>query len=130
LGVTLTPDNLKTCHFTPSIALVFWLCDLKYSSKFDYMVRAIQSERNREFNVYFNVMLTRRRTNLLYHVRMLKKSDALSRFYSDNDGSITVVQSKGGPRVRLTDVFNSETRKFSTITVVELTARFATRRGA
>jgi hypothetical protein len=130
LGVTITPDDLRTCHYTPCSAVVFWLGDLKYGSKCDNIIRAIQLGKNKKMNVYFNFMLTRRRTNLLYQVRWEKRAGKIQRFFSDNDGFITIVHHEGDLRYKLTDCFDTNNKTFSTFLVEEFQARFKRRTGA
>jgi hypothetical protein len=124
LGVTITPDDLKTCHYTQNGSIVFRMGDLKYNSPYDAMVRAIKSGRNREIPVFFNFMLTRRRTDLLYHVRMGKRNGQIHRFFSDSDGSITIIPREGDTRFRITDSYNFETKTQTTMTVAELEAKY------
>jgi hypothetical protein len=98
--------------------------DLKYNSPYDDMVRAIKSGRNREIPVFFNFMLTRRRTDLLYHVRMGKRNGQIHRFFSDSDGSITIIPREGDTRFRITDSYNFELKTQTTMTVAELEAKY------
>jgi hypothetical protein len=89
------PNDLRTCHYTQNGSIVFRIGDLKYNSPYDKMVKAITSGRNCEIPVYFNFMLTRRRTDLPYHVRLAKRAGSVHRFFSDCDGSITVIPREG-----------------------------------
>jgi hypothetical protein len=83
-------------------------------------VKAINSRKNWEIPVYFNFMLTRRRTDLLYHVRLGKRAGNIYRFFSDCDGSITIIPKEGDSRVRIPDSYNVTLKTQSTITVDEL----------
>jgi hypothetical protein len=98
--------------------------DLKYNLPYDEMVKAIKSGKNRETPVYFNFMLTRRRNDLLYHVRQGKRSGNIFRFFSDCDGSITIIQREGESRVRITDTYDFASKTQSTMLVEELEASY------
>jgi bifunctional DNA-binding transcriptional regulator/antitoxin component of YhaV-PrlF toxin-antitoxin module len=124
LGVTITPMDLRTCHYTQNGAIIFRMGDLKYNSPYDEMVKAIKSGKNREILVYFNLMLTRRRTDLLYHVRLGKRAGNIYRFFSDCDGSITIIPKEGDSRVRITDSYDVTSKTQSTMTVNELEVRY------
>jgi hypothetical protein len=115
LGVTIAPNDLRTCHYTQNRSIVFRMGDLKYNSPYDETVRAINSGKNRYITVYFNFMLTRRRTDFLYHVRLAKRAGNIYRFFSDSDGSITVILREGDTRIRLTDSFDATSRTRTTI---------------
>jgi hypothetical protein len=58
LGVTIAPNDLRTCHYTQNGSIVFRMGDLKYNSPYDEIMRAIKSGKNRDIPVYFNFMLT------------------------------------------------------------------------
>jgi hypothetical protein len=129
LGVDIAPINLGTCHYTQSGAIIFRMGDLKYGSTYDNMVRAIKSGKNREVNVYFNSMLTRRRTNLLYYVCLAKRAGNIHWFYSVAARYITIVHNKHDSRTRLTDFYTADTKNYSTMTVDELEAKYARQSG-
>ena len=54
------------------------------------------------FNVFFNFQLTKRRSKLLYKIRQLKKSGQISKFYSDENGMLTVIVKNGGTKEKVT----------------------------
>ena len=83
-------------------------------SAWSKIVAAIKAGKNLELNVYFNFHLTRRRSALLYEMRQLKKSGAISKFFSDENGQLTVMVKKkeeGGVKQKVSYFFTSKDRK-------------------
>ena len=61
--------------------------------------------KNSDINIYFNFQLTKKRSNLLYVVRNLRKSNEISKYYTDENGYITVMVKKkedGGEKLKVT----------------------------
>ena len=72
-------------------------------------------------NVFFNFMLTKKRNNLLYNVRELKRKEEskIKKFYTDENGTITVLTAEG-EKERIT--FTTDSRR--TISEEELISKF------
>ena len=87
------------------------------------MIEAIKSGKNKEINVYFNFQLTRRRNNLLYEVRQLKKQNKVAKFYTDENGAIKVLFKLGGKKERITSITNKNSSFIKTLTTNELKNR-------
>ena len=74
-------------------------------------------------NVYFNFQLTKRRSNLLYTVRNLRKSNEIAKYYTDENGYITVmVKSKedGGKKQKVTYTVTKKGEENKTFLEAEL----------
>ena len=72
--VKLPKEEISNCYHLKNGGIVLSLWKLGGGSAFQQIVTAIKkNEVIKEHNVYFNFMLTRRRNNLLYAVRQLKK---------------------------------------------------------
>ena len=77
----------------------------------DRVVTAIKSGQGKDVkDIYINFALTPRRSALLYEIRMLKKAQnsKLTKFYTDFDGSISVVAGRKGKKERVTSVWRRE----------------------
>ena len=61
--------------------------------------------------VYLNFDFTKRRSELLFQIRRLRREEKIAYYLTDFDGSITVQQRDGGDRVRLTRASNRSSRK-------------------
>ena len=109
LGVTMRVEEIVSCHHT-SFGLVFRLGDFKPSSSFNQIVTAIKSGSGKEANnLFINFALTPRRAALLFEIRQLKKAKKISKFYTDFDGSITVVKEEGTKKKeKVTDMVEKE----------------------
>ena len=74
--------------------------------------------------LYFNFMMTKRRSRLLFEIRQLKKSERVFKFYSDEEGCITVKGKEGDRNKRITDIAVEGSGKLKTWTVEELLHAF------
>ena len=69
-----------------------------------------------------NFMLTPRRGELFFQIRNLKRDGKITKFYSDEDGSISIKLNRGESIIRVTDIFSEGTKKLKTWTLEELMA--------
>ena len=54
--------------------------------------------------IFANFQLTRKRSTILFHLRVLKREKVISKFYSDKNGNISLRVEEKGPKVKLTMV--------------------------
>jgi hypothetical protein len=131
LGVELKEEDILRAYHLPNGNLSIHL-DPIYSdnSALTKVTEAIKSptQHNKKMNTFFNFQLTRRRSQLLYEVRQLKKQGKIARYWTDSDGSITIKQEEGegGRKEKITSFkegksFNSH---LATITVTELKDKY------
>ena len=69
-----------------------------------------------------NFMLTPRRGELFFQIRNLKRDGRITKFYSDEEGSISIKLNRGDSIIRVTDIFSEGTKKLKTWTLEELMA--------
>ena len=122
--VDITEDDIASCFHLPKggILVSFWK---KWKgSPFQTLVAAIKSPLNSRMPLYFNFMLTKRRSRLLFEVRGLKKTEKIFKFYSDEDCSITVKAKKGDKNTKVTDIAVAGSDKLKSFTVEELLNTF------
>ena len=86
----LLESDIDSCHFLPRGGIFFSLWNLRPGSAFQNLAESIKKGGNKGLNHYVNFMLTKRRSALLYEVRKLKRNEDISRFYSDEDGNISM----------------------------------------
>lgn len=116
----ITEDDIASCFHLPKggILVTFWK---KWKgSPFQNLVAAIKSPLNSRMPLYFNFMLTKRRSRLLFEIRQLKKSERVFKFYSDEEGCITIKGKEGDRNKRITDIAVEGSGKLKTWTVEEL----------
>ena len=81
----------------------------------------IKSNKNSQKNLYFNFMLTKKRSDILYHIRQYKKSNQIEKYYSDEDGNISFkIKKDDNKKIKVTDIFNKETGRMTAWTVEDL----------
>ena len=104
LGVSVKREEIKSCHHTAT-GIVFRLGDLKPGSGFCQMVSAIKGGQGKDVpNLFINFAMTPRRASLLFEIRQLKRTKAISKFYADYDGSIAIIKEEKGRKIKLTSV--------------------------
>ena len=86
----LKTDDLASYHFLPKGGIFFSMWDLRPGSALQALTDKIKKGGNKAKNHFVNFMLTKRRSSLLYEVRKLKRDGVISRFYSDEDGIISM----------------------------------------
>ena len=89
-GVVLPAEDITACHHLPKGGVVLRIHNRKEGSAWETMIRKMKEGVGQEMNVFFNFQLTKRRSNLLYEVRQLKKAKSISQFYTDENGHIKI----------------------------------------
>ena len=85
------PDTeFSSCYRLHNGGIIFSLWNLTPGSAFSFLCSKIKSRENLETNIFFNFMLTKRRSTLLYEARQMKKTGRIDKFFSDENGSISV----------------------------------------
>ena len=99
-------EDLATIHYLPRGVIVRFN-NQRPGSAWSKLCTAIKSgnkEGNQEMPMYANFQLTRKRSTLLFHLRVLKREKHIAKFYSDENGSISLRVGEKGPKVKLTMV--------------------------
>ena len=118
--VAIKKEEISSCYYLKKGGISLNLWDQGPGSSFQNLVNNIKSNRiEKDINVYFNFMLTRRRSTLLYEVRQAKKSGNVTKFWSDEEGNISV-QIGQKERRRITNFFDQDSESFKTLYIKEL----------
>ena len=77
--------------------------EVKEGSKFKQVVEKIKMPLpdEKKVPVYLNFDLTKKRSALLYEVRQLKKQNKIFRYFTDFDGSISIVKEESFPKDKI-----------------------------
>ena len=118
----ITVEDIASCfHLKKGGILVkFWRKEK--GSQFHTLSSKIKSSQGARINLYMNFMLTPKRGELLFQIRTLKREGRISKFYSDEDGYISIKLRNGDNITRVTDIFTEGTKKLKTWTIGELAA--------
>ena len=103
--VTLPQSDIQACHRLPNNSVIIRMWNRKIDSAWSKIVDGIKTGKNLGYNVFFNFHLTRRRSNLLYKIRQMKKTGDIAKFYSDENGQLTIMAKKkedGGIKKKVT----------------------------
>ena len=104
-GVKIEESDLKAAQFLPNGNVQVKFSDVKEGSKFKQVVEKIKMPLpdEKKVPVYLNFDLTKKRSALLYEVRQLKKQKKISRYFTDFDGTISIIKEEGSKvKVKLT----------------------------
>ena len=118
----ITEDDIASCFRLKKggILVKFW--KKGRGSKFHTLSSKIKSSQGANINLYMNFMLTPRRGELFFQIRNLKRDGKITKFYSDEDGSISIKLNRGESIIRVTDIYSEGTKKLKTWTLEELMA--------
>ena len=73
-------------------------------SGYRLLVDRIKSGKGKqEVPLFVNFQMTKRRSTILFHCRTLKREGKILKYYSDENGSISVRIKEGSPKIRLTN---------------------------
>ena len=121
--VTLTENDIASCHYLPKGGIFFSLWNHGPNSVYEQLTKNIKSSMNRDTNIYFNFMLTKRRSGLLYEVRKLKKETKIDRYYSDEVGIISIKVKDKDANIKLTSFYKTKTSPVRSYQIPELHKR-------
>ena len=122
-AVDLTENDIDSCHYLPKGGIFFSLWNHRPSSVCEQLNTNIKKGLNKDINVFFNFMLTKRRSSILYEVRQLKKQTQIARYYSDEDGCISIKVKDSGSNLKLTSFYKTKTSPLRTFKLPELLKR-------
>ena len=112
-NVKVDEEDLKVAHHLPNGNLKVKFRDLKATSKFHQVVNKIKRPLpdEKKVPIYLNFDFTKKRNEMLFQIRRLRREEKIAYYLTDFDGSITVQQKDGGERVRLTRSMNRSSRR-------------------
>lgn len=125
--VEISEAEISTCYALKTGGIVLGLWNQGRGSAFQRIVSQIKSNKDvdKEKNVYFNFMLTKKRNTLLFNVRKMKSTEGVNikKFFTDEFGSITVVTGDG-EKEKITGIYDKENDTMRTLSVEELWAKY------
>ena len=123
-NIDITEEDIASCFHLPKGGLLVTFWKKWQGSPFMKLVTAIKSPKNAHTPLYFNFMLTKRRSKLLFQIRKLKQDQKIFKFYSDEDGSITIKIKPGDKNIKITDISTDGSSKLRSWTDEELASAF------
>ena len=116
----ITEESIQTCFRLKKggILVKFW--KKGKGSEFQALSSKIKSAEGSHINLFFNFMLTGRRGELLFEIRKLKREGKIAKFFSDEEGSISIQINKGERKIKVTDTVQEGTNTLKTWTVDDL----------
>ena len=104
--VDIPEEDLGTVHYLPK-GLIIRFLNQRPGSAWSKLTNAIKSgnkEGDQELPIFANFQLTRKRSTILFHLRVLKREKKIAKFYSDENGAISLRVEEKGPKIKLTMV--------------------------
>ena len=118
----ITKEDIGSCFRLKKGGVLVKFAKKGKGSQFHTLSSKIKSSQGAKINLYMNFMMTARRGELLFEIRKLKKDGRIKKFYSDEEGNISIKLNVGENIIRVTDVFNEGSKKLRTWTLDELYA--------
>ena len=119
--VDIEVGDIASCHYLPKGGIFFSMWNMRPGSAYQKLAGAIkQKPHSPSLNIYFNFMLTKRRSALLFEVRKLKKEGTIARYYSDEEGVICIKKDEKDKNIKLSSFHQTKTSPVKTYTIPEL----------
>ena len=120
--VKIPKQDFASCHRVYNGGIIFHLWNQRPGAAYNNLCKNIKSRKNLNLNIYFNFMLTKRRSTLLFEARKLKKQFKITKILSDEHGSITI--KKDDIKDKIASYVDKNTGKVVTWTVEELLLKY------
>ena len=121
-GFKIPAEDFSSCYRLYTGGLIFSLWNQKPRSTYTALCAKIKSRDNLDTNIYINFMLTKRRSALLFETRKMKKTGRIDKFYSDENGSISV--KVGSQKEKIAGLKVETTGEVKTLQLKELQTKY------
>ena len=102
-SVKIPDTDVQDVHFLPGGNIILRVWNVSPKSAFRLLVDRVKSGKGKkEIPIFLNFQLTKRRSTILFHLRTLKREGKIFKYYSDENGTISVRVKEGGSKVKLT----------------------------
>ena len=118
--IEITEDGIQSCYHLPKGGVIVSFWKKSQGSAFQKLASAIKTNKGAVRNLFFNFMLTKKRSKLLFEIRKLKRAGTVTKFYSDEDGTISIRLAKDNKSEKVTNIRNKESSHQAILTVQEL----------
>ena len=118
--IEITEDDIQSCYHLPKGGVVVSFWKKSQGSAFQKLASAIKTNKGAVRNLFFNFMLTKKRSKLLFEIRKLKRAGTVTKFYSDKNGTISIRLAKDNKSEKVTNIRDKESSHLAILTVEEL----------
>ena len=102
-SVKIPEGDIQDTHYLPGGNIIVRVWNVAPRSAYKLLVDRIKSGKNKkEIPVFVNFQLTKRRSTILFHLRSLKREGKIFKYYSDENGNISLRVKEGGSKLKLT----------------------------
>ena len=119
-AVTVPEEDVQALHRLPNGSVIVRFWNRRPGSAWCKIVDGIKSGKNKDLNFYANFHLTRKRNGILYEVCQLKKAGKISKFFTDENGQISVKIGENGTKIKVTYVAKNKDEAPKTLTKEEI----------
>ena len=113
-------EEIDTCYHLPKGGIFISFFNTLPGSAFQRLATEIKSAKGQQKNVYFNFMLTKKRSHLLFEVRKLKQNKTIFKYFSDEDGKLSIKVNKNGKSEKLTNIRIKDTSMLKIMSIEEM----------
>jgi len=100
-NVVLPLNDIMACHRLPNNSIILRIWNRTSGSAWSSIIEGIKKGINPKMNFYANFQMTKLRSETFYHVRKLKKSGKIAKFYLDENASISIKKSSSSPKIKI-----------------------------
>ena len=116
--VDISVADITTCYHLKKGGIVVFF---KNDSAYQELVSIIKSNKSKKnVDVYFNFMLTRKRNSLLFDIRQLRKEMKDLKYFTDENGTISLQLVNNKRRNKVTNVFDEKLGGMITLNIEEI----------
>jgi len=101
-GVRVPQQDIQALHKLPNSTILIRVWNRREGSAWSKLINEIKTGGNRSVNVYLNFQLTQRRSNLVYQLRQFKKSSKIAKFFTDENGAISLKVKDKDAKMKIT----------------------------
>ena len=103
-SVKIAESDVQEAHYLPGGNMLLRLWNTAPKSGFRLLIDRIKSGKGKaEIPIFINFQMTKRRSTILFHLRTLKREGKISKYYSDENGNISIRVKEGGSKLKLTN---------------------------
>ena len=114
--------DFSSCYRLYTGGIIFSLWNQQPGSAYNNLCGKIKSRESLDVNIFFNFMLTKRRSTLLYETRVMKRTGRIDKFFSDESGTISV--KVGAEKQKIAGLKVESTGEVKTFTLEELQSKY------
>ena len=118
-SVKIPKEEFVSCFHLNNGNIAISLAHHKKDSAFHKLVEKIKMKPSNKLNIFFNFRLTGVRSYLLFEIRKLKRDGEISKYYTDENGQISI-KTNDDKKIKVTNFYDKEEKDTRCLTLQEM----------